>query len=117
MHDPDLDAQQQALAAIQALSADYRARLPARLDDIESSWQSLCTGGWDLEALRSLHRAVHGIKGSGKVFGLPAVSEEAASVEADLETLMERTELPQAEALQRVASGLARLRARVASAA
>lgn len=113
------DPQQQALEAIRLLSADYLARLPAKLDEIEAAWQSLRDtppAGWDLEALRDLHRAVHGVTGSGRIFGLPEVSAAARTLEAELQALIDAQAGERADGCARATLCLSHLR-RVAAGA
>lgn len=105
------DPVQQALAAIRALSADYLARLPDKLDELEQAWRELCELGWRDDAARDLHRAVHGVTGSGRVFGLPEVSDAARLLEAELQSALDSGASPSEETTTRIASGLSRLRA------
>jgi diguanylate cyclase (GGDEF)-like protein len=69
---------QQQLAA---LRQEYIRRLPVKLGEIESGWNSLWRLRWDAETLRTLHRRAHSLVGSGATFGFPALSETARALE------------------------------------
>ena len=109
--DGAIDPVQEALSAIRALSADYLAQLPAKLADIERVWQGLTKDHWQLETARDLHRAVHGITGSGRVFGLPDVSDAARRLETNLQTALDQLGPPPSGDLrQRIAASLEALK-------
>jgi HPt (histidine-containing phosphotransfer) domain-containing protein len=67
------------------LRAEYRASLPPRLERIESLLASLVAGEVAAAQRRELERELHSIAGSGRTFGLPAVSAAARAAEALLE--------------------------------
>ena len=100
-----------ALEAIRMLSADYRARLPARLDEIEQVWRTLSAPCWNEEAARDLHRAVHGVTGSARIFGLPEVSDAARALESDLQALLGAGPAERTRLSERIPDGLRGLRA------
>lgn len=110
MADSSSDPREGAMAAIKALSADYLAGLPARLDAIEEAWRAVAAGAGGADALQNLHRSVHGITGSGRMFGLPQVSDAARVVETDLKALLDTPESARAELCARIESGLVQLR-------
>lgn len=82
---------QQQLAA---LRQEYIRRLPVKLGEIESGWNSLWRLRWDAETLRSLHRRAHSLVGSGATFGFPALSETARTLERIFKDLMGRADKP-----------------------
>ncbi len=116
MGDATPDPATAALEAIRALSAGYLASLPGKVDDIERAWAQLAGFGWDVEAARDLHRAIHSVSGSARVFGLPAVGEAARRVEHLLAPLLERAERPDDEAVATVTLGIREFRNTSASA-
>ncbi|MGM0411957.1 MAG: Hpt domain-containing protein [Pseudomonadota bacterium] len=64
---------------LEALIADYRARLPDRVGALEEAARALAAGG---EGHRAVIRAeAHQLKGSGAAYGLEAVSEAARELE------------------------------------
>jgi len=67
------------------MDADYRRKLPARLDRIEKRQRDLAAGIAPAGGLEELQRELHSIAGSAKMFGLPAASEAARAAEAFLE--------------------------------
>jgi HPt (histidine-containing phosphotransfer) domain-containing protein len=67
------------------LRAEYRASLPPRLARIDALVAALAAGSATAAQRRELERELHAIAGSGKTFGLPAVSAAAKAAEALLE--------------------------------
>ena len=82
---------------LEAFSAEYRASLPQRLDDIATAWSSVKRG--ETGALRPLLRQLHSIAGSALTFGLPALGDAAAAAEDWVEPYSERNEIPPPDAL------------------
>ncbi|MBV9468825.1 MAG: response regulator, partial [Abitibacteriaceae bacterium] len=70
------------------LRQSYRAALPAKLIEIEKTWQGLQTA-WNAEALDSLHRQVHNLSGSGAAYGFTRVSEAARPLEILIQSIGE----------------------------
>ncbi len=68
-----------------AMEADYRRKLPARLERLENAQRELAGGTAPAGGLAELHRELHTIAGSAEMFGLPEVSEAARAAEAFLE--------------------------------
>ncbi len=79
---------------LEALSAEYRGRLPGRLADIEALWRGLVAGSVDAGRLKELQRELHTIAGSARTFGVAGVSEAAGAAEACLEPFCVRGALP-----------------------
>jgi chemotaxis protein histidine kinase CheA len=94
---------------LEALSAEYRSALPARLAEIDALRAR--QAGTDVTLLRALHS----MAGSAKTFGVKGVSEAAAAAEQCLAPFCERgTAMDSAkraeferllDALKRAASG------------
>lgn len=59
--------------------AEYRASLPARLQQLEAAWAAC--------AWNDLQRCAHGIAGSAGTFGLAQLGDAARVLEASLERL------------------------------
>lgn len=78
----DDDEFRQMLAA---LSAEFRGELPERLAAINTLWDSVVAGRHDAAQMDELIRAVHKIAGSAGTFGLAALGDAAAAMEARLE--------------------------------
>ncbi|MEK6735917.1 MAG: diguanylate cyclase [Pseudomonadota bacterium] len=74
---------------LRLLAVSFAESLPLRIKEMESMWQQLQTE-WDKEDLQALHRAVHGLTGSGKIFGFPEVSVIALALEQHLKELIQR---------------------------
>lgn len=68
-----------------AVSAEFRAVLPARIATIDALWGQVVRGDAVAEALPELIRAVHALAGSAETFGCAAVGEAAALAESALE--------------------------------
>ena len=73
---------------IAALRADYLRALPGRMRAIDAAWRSLAKVAWDPVLLDDLHRMAHGLSGSGKTFGLEAVSDAARVLEQSLKMVI-----------------------------
>nr|MCH9638626.1 response regulator [Betaproteobacteria bacterium] len=71
-----------------ALAESFAEKLPEKTHEIESLWKQLQIE-WDAETLRTLHRLVHGLTGSGKTFGYPQISVIARSLEQTLKSLVQ----------------------------
>lgn len=69
---------------LKALSDDYAAKLPERLDQIRQAWNMLPRDNWDEEGFQTLHRMVHSLTGSGKTFGFALLSDVARNLEGFL---------------------------------
>jgi HPt (histidine-containing phosphotransfer) domain-containing protein len=71
------------LRALEVQRARYREALPGRIAAIERLWDEVC-GGAGQGALAGLVLEVHGLAGSGAVFGFEALGTEAKSLEREL---------------------------------
>lgn len=87
------DEFRQMLAAV---SAEYRAGLPARLAGIDELWNCIMHGGDAAQAMPDLIRALHSIAGTAETFGLNAVGRAAAAAESCLEPYREVRPMPDA---------------------
>lgn len=76
---------------LEALNAEYRAGLPARLAEIDVLWAKSNT------ADAALLRALHSMAGSARTFGVQGVSEAAAAAEHYLAPFCESGTEPKAE--------------------
>lgn len=59
------------------LRAAYLSDLPAKVEDIATTWKTLKEGIWQPTALERLHRLVHNLAGSGMTYGLEMLSTQA----------------------------------------
>lgn len=82
------DAQEKLLAQLKALHDTYATGLPEKVSQIHSGLDTL-RSGWDDELLRTLHRQVHSLTGSGATFGYAEVSDTARKLEQLLKQLSE----------------------------
>lgn len=87
------DEFRQMLAAV---SAEYRAGLPARIAGIDELWGRIMRGVDTAQAMNDLIRALHSIAGSAETFGLTAVGEAAAAAESRLEPYRDVQQMPDA---------------------
>lgn len=62
---------------LEALSAEYRRELPAKLQEISDLWTT--------RRMKELHRALHTLAGSAGTFGMPELSATAREAEDYLE--------------------------------
>ncbi len=93
------------------LWTSYAEQLPQRVDQIERLWNSWQDDQGNLEHLKTMRRLVHGLAGSGTMFGFAAVSDAARSLEQCLDSILEN---PHPASADRVTSLLLKL-TRVAS--
>jgi HPt (histidine-containing phosphotransfer) domain-containing protein len=82
------EAHQKLLAELQKVRASYARELPAIIDRVEATWRSLQTR-WDADAFGELHRDVHGMAGSGEVFGIADLGPTARTFEQELDRFVE----------------------------
>ena len=86
----EADAAPQSAAAtspeneLQALYRRYAEQLPATIGDIEALWGKVSAGA-DPAPLKSLHRALHSLAGSGETFGYTQLGNSAKAMELALE--------------------------------
>lgn len=80
--------------ALTILSAEYRAGLPARLQEIDDLWG----GQTAMSPPEALRRALHSIAGSARTFGLADLSAAARTAELLLDSCCELGQpLPEAD--------------------
>ena len=84
---------------LEAIRADYRRDLPAKLAKIDNLWGEIAGGGANPAGLAELVRELHTIAGSAKTFGVAGVSEAAAAAESYLEPLSRKRKPPNARQL------------------
>jgi HPt (histidine-containing phosphotransfer) domain-containing protein len=82
---------------IEAMSAAYRASLPATLAALAAGWRSLETGAPGAPTASELRLSAHSIAGSAGSFGLPEVGERARELEWFIKELQTRGGLVQPE--------------------
>lgn len=85
-------------AQLAQLNAEYRAALPAKIAVIDALWARQADGA----ALGELHRLLHTIAGSARVFGLAALGVAAREAENALVPLVEAGSLPDADCRARI---------------
>ncbi len=71
------------------LHEEYLQRLPAKIQDIEASWQTLLPGGDDSEMLQTFYRKVHSLAGSSATHRLDSVSDTLRQIEQELQTVID----------------------------
>ena len=82
--------------ALQEFNADYRRSLPERMRNIDALWSSVKRGEAEADDLYQLMRALHSIAGTGRTFGMPALSAAAAAAEDWLDPYCRKKEQPAA---------------------
>ena len=76
----------------------YAAQLPRKVKDIEVSWQHLSQESWDDEGLmKTLHRAIHSLAGSGGTFGFNQLGRSARLLETFFLKLSANENMPSLE--------------------
>jgi diguanylate cyclase (GGDEF)-like protein len=95
------DANADFLARLQALRDSYAEQLPGKIDEIKTLWQRCATQA-DPEGMKTLHRLVHSLTGSGATFGYAKLSESSRLLESCLKEAMEKSRSPDAHCRQRI---------------
>lgn len=73
-----------------ALSRDWRAQLPARLDTLQALLQECRQAPHDGHAVQELYRQAHMLAGSAGTFGLHALGDCARALDIELQQVMPR---------------------------
>ncbi len=89
-------------AKLKVLSDAYAAQLPEKLKQIEQAWSRLRRSEWDEEGFKALHRMVHSLTGSGKVFGFALLGDVARNLEECLKQIMQAKAVPDEEQRKRI---------------
>jgi len=82
------EARDQILEKLTLLRTHYGNELPAKIAQIRAGFDAL-RERWDVEVLRTLHRHVHSLTGSGATFGYAAISQAARPLEQNLKIEIE----------------------------
>lgn len=91
---------------LRALRGEYTRKLPERMATIKESWKALCEGRWDMETLRSLHRSIHGLAGSGATFGFAGLSDSARVAEGLVSSVLANTARPAREWIRQISTSI-----------
>lgn len=98
-----------------ALRSDYIRQLPGKMLAIESAWHRLNDIARDETLLGDLHRMAHSLSGSGKTFGLDAVSDAARDLEQHLKTAVQAGRSATGQERTRAYEALQQLRQAIAA--
>ena len=83
MTDPTAELREE----LRLLAMSYAVKLPDKIDQIDQIWGQL-QSEWNEESLQTLHRTVHSLAGSGKIFGFAEISVVAHDLEEILKGIM-----------------------------
>jgi len=97
------------LRQLEAQRAQYRRELPGKVARIAAQWRELATGPADAARREELERLIHGLSGSGAVFGLPGIGEAAKAMELQVQRLRASGEVATDEARAAIDAALAGL--------
>jgi len=89
-------------AKLNILSDAYAAQLPEKIEQIEQAWSQLNRSEWDEAGFQTLHRMVHSLIGSGKMFGFALLSDVARNLEEYLKELAQAKTVKSEEQNKRV---------------
>ncbi|MBI4290936.1 MAG: response regulator [Betaproteobacteria bacterium] len=92
---PKAAGPQSAEEELQALYRRYAAQLPGTIEEIEILWTRIASGA-DPSALKSLHRALHSLAGSGATFGFSRMGSGAKAMELALVPYLPDAAIPPA---------------------
>ncbi|GIW05390.1 MAG: hypothetical protein KatS3mg060_0195 [Dehalococcoidia bacterium] len=84
---PQADPDDSLARQLRALRDSYLAELPDRLEALAVAWSTALEG--ERGAVARLRQLVHGLAGSGAVFGCREISTAAAAVERRLDELLD----------------------------
>jgi chemotaxis protein histidine kinase CheA len=87
---------------LKVLRDAYAAQLPEKLKQIEQALSQLSRSEWDEEGFQTLHRMVHNLTGSGKMFGFGLLSDVARNLEECLRQIMQAKVAPGEEQRKRI---------------
>lgn len=76
------------------LRASFLAKLPQKLDTVDTAWSMLNNVNWDKHQLGNLHRIVHSISGTSATFHMEALAQTAARLDKALGALIENNQIP-----------------------
>lgn len=96
-------------ARLKVLSDAYAAQLPEKLEQIEQAWSQLHRSEWDEAGFQTLHRRVHNLTGTGKMFGFASLSDVARNLEDYLKELTQSKTVPDEEQNKRIQVLLSKL--------
>jgi chemotaxis protein histidine kinase CheA len=88
-------------ARLQEISAAFSAQVPGRVREIRALWEGVKASGWT-GASTDLRRLVHSLKGGGRTFGHPAITDCARRIEEAMEEVGSVPQDPRAEAVRRL---------------
>ncbi|MBF0371068.1 MAG: EAL domain-containing protein [Magnetococcales bacterium] len=107
--DDDPSKKNEIFQKLLAIRTEWAAKLPEKLQQMQTLWQNLQKGAWQPEQLRELHRLVHSLAGSGGTFGFPQIGLEARKVEILLKNFLEEEDPPGKSEQNKISAELDRL--------
>ena len=93
-----------------ALLNRYRQTLLERVTQAEAAWQKVDAQQQPQESLLELVRLIHGLSGSGTLYGYAKLSQESRDLELLLRPLVETQTLPDTPLRQRIQDAMARVK-------
>jgi len=76
------------------LRETYAQKLPGKINTIVELWKKLTQISWNDDAFNVMYRLLHGLSGSGKVFGYEALSQQSRNIEQYLLNIMKQKQAP-----------------------
>src|SRR5262245_1866762 len=104
------DDREDAKARLDDLRRSYARELPARIRDLAEAWKRLDDGPWDRDGFQAFHRGVHGLAGSGAMFGFAELTGAARSLDLVLKGFGPGDRAPDRDLAKRIADGLDAIR-------
>lgn len=95
---------------LRVLREDYVKNLSSKVDEIENLWLDLAKDQWAQDNIATLHRFTHSLIGSGSTFGFTDVSNAARTLDTQLKSLLDLTDVPDAVVQSEVEQKLADLK-------
>ncbi|MEP7187828.1 MAG: response regulator, partial [Roseiflexaceae bacterium] len=78
----------------ETLHQSYVAELPSKIARAREIWAQLADDGWDDDAWQALHRLIHGLAGSGAIYGFPMISAAARVLDIQLKVIVKDARAP-----------------------
>jgi HPt (histidine-containing phosphotransfer) domain-containing protein len=81
-------------AQFKSLHQSYIAELPQKIARAREIWDQLPDDTWDDDAWIALHRLIHGLAGSGAIYGFPMISAAARALDIQLKAIVQEARTP-----------------------
>jgi serine phosphatase RsbU (regulator of sigma subunit) len=81
-------------AQLESLHQSYIAELPHKISRAREIWDQIPDESWDEDSWLALHRLIHGLAGSGAIYGFPMISAAARAFDTQLKVIVQDARVP-----------------------